>query len=135
MPSSASIRMPSASGVGNGFFLQAVTTSTARPHPASASPPRIGNPARHERCRQEGRSRQTRQAAMTDGLPSSVDVLPLNRKLEDRRSLARLLLSNAAVFTDLFSVPHKPRSRNFPADLATFPLTEALAAQQSHPRE
>src|SRR5437899_1189377 len=76
MPSSASIRMPSASGVGNGFFLQAVTTSTARPHPASASPPRIGNPARHERCRQEGRSRQTRQAAMTDGLPSSVDVLP-----------------------------------------------------------
>src|SRR5215813_12241747 len=31
---------------------------------------------RHERCRQEGRSRQTRQAAMTDGLPSSVDVLP-----------------------------------------------------------
>src|SRR5207249_5021433 len=62
---------------GNGFFLQAVTTSTARPHPASASPPRIGNPARHERCRQEGRSRQTRQAAMTDGLPSSVDVLPL----------------------------------------------------------
>src|SRR5436190_11800689 len=82
MPSSASIRMPSASGVGNGFFLQAVTTSTARPHPASASPPRIGNPARHERYRQEGRSRQTRQAAMTDGLPSSVDVLPRYRKLE-----------------------------------------------------
>src|SRR5438552_15905373 len=82
MPSSASIRMPSASGVGNGFFLQAVTTSTARPHPASASPPRIGNPARHERCRQEGRSRQTRQAAMTDGLPSSVDVLPHTRLLQ-----------------------------------------------------
>src|SRR5438477_6235599 len=81
MPSSASIRMPSASGVGNGFFLQAVTTSTARPHPASASPPRIGNPARHERCRQEGRRRQTRQAAMTDGLPSSVDVLPLTLHL------------------------------------------------------
>src|SRR5262249_59642561 len=74
MPSSASIRLPSASGVGNGFFLQGVTTSTARPHPASASPPRIGNPARHERCRQEGGSRQARQAAMTDGLPSSVDV-------------------------------------------------------------
>src|SRR5215831_14767372 len=53
-------------------------------HPASASPPRIGNPARHERCRQEGRSRQTRQAAMTDGLPSSVDVLPRNRRLEIR---------------------------------------------------
>src|SRR5262249_36936842 len=51
----ASIRLPSASAVGNGFFLQAVTTSTARPHPASASPPRIGNPARHERCREEGR--------------------------------------------------------------------------------
>ena len=47
----------------------------------------------------------------------------------------RLLASNAAVFTDLFSVPHKSRSRNFPADLATFPLTEALAAQQSHPPE
>ena len=29
--------------------------------------------------RQEGRSRQTRQAAMTDGLPSSVDVLPRYR--------------------------------------------------------
>src|SRR5262245_27517989 len=27
----ARIRMPTASGVGNGFFLQAVTTSTARP--------------------------------------------------------------------------------------------------------
>ena len=83
MPSSASIRFPSASGVGNGFFLQAVTTSTARPHPTSASPPRIG-PARHERCRQEGRSRQTRQAAMTDGLPSSVDVLRRNRNLAGR---------------------------------------------------
>ena len=90
MPSSASIRMPSASGVGNGFFLQAVTTSTARPHPASASPPRIGNPARHERCRQEGRSRQTRQAAMTDGLPSSVDVLPRTRKLGNAANRNRM---------------------------------------------
>src|SRR5436853_7683259 len=65
MPSSARIRMPTASGVGNGFFLQAVTTSTARPSSGVGIPPRIGNPARHERCRQEGRSRQTRQAAMT----------------------------------------------------------------------
>ena len=50
-------------------------------------------------------------------------------------TVERYIASNAAVFTDLFSAPQKSRSRNFPADLATFTLTEALAAQQSHPPE
>src|SRR5207244_13087861 len=72
MPSSASIRMPSASGGGKGFVLQAVTTSTERPHSASASPPASGDPELHDRRRRQGRSRETRQAAMTDSLPCSV---------------------------------------------------------------
>ena len=41
------------------------------------------HPACHERCRKEGGSRQTRQAAMTDGLPSSVDVLRATGYVED----------------------------------------------------
>src|SRR5215468_11972644 len=69
-------------------------------HPASASPPRIGNPARHERCRQEGRSRQTRQAAMTDGWPSSVDVLPRYRNFEFPRLTPQMSLCGKLRFLD-----------------------------------